>query len=88
MIYAAKRVAIRLKTDILGCSNHFAACIDLGQVAHSVGHQGNCGNLSRLVLLEAIPKPEVTMAIVILGCQQGASTGDRAGSPVRLKKHS
>jgi hypothetical protein len=37
--------------------------------------------------LEAIPKPEVTMAIVILGHQQGASTGDRAGSPVRLKEH-
>jgi hypothetical protein len=37
--------------------------------------------------LEAIPKPEVTMAIVILGHQQGASAGDRAANPVRLKEH-
>ena len=38
-------------------------------------------------VLEALPKPEVTMAFVILGHQQGASTGDRAGSPVRMKEH-
>ncbi len=37
--------------------------------------------------VEAVPIPELTMAMVILGHQQGASTGDRAASPVRLKEH-
>ena len=32
----------------------------------------------RVMILEALPKPELTMAMKILGHQQGALTGDRA----------
>lgn len=39
----------------------------------------------RIIRLEPIPKPEVTMAVAIFCLQQGASTGDRAGSPVPVE---
>ncbi len=44
------------------------------------------GVLKWVMRLEAIPKPEVTLAIVILGHQQGASTGNWAGSLDGLRR--
>ena len=38
--------------------------------------------------VEAVPIPELTMAMVILGHQQGASTGDRAASSQFDSHHS